>query len=108
MRKEVVMRYVWSRFFVMVLSIEGVVFIVNYHFGSSGVQTLHRLKDAKKILQSDIAQLQVENNLLQEQIDEWSSGLFFQEKYAREKLHMQKAEEKIYFSRRCQGYGGLK
>ena len=97
MKKEVVMRYVWSRFLVMVLSFEGVVFIVNYHFGSSGVQTLHRLKDTKRVLQDDIAQLQVENKLLQEQIEEWSSGLFFQEKYAREKLQMQKAEEKIYF-----------
>ena len=40
---------------IMLLSFEGVVFIVNYHFGSSGVQTLHRLKETKRLLQNDIS-----------------------------------------------------
>lgn len=91
------MRYIWSRFIIIFLAIEAIIFIINYNFGSSGIETLHRLKDTKKILQRDIVQLQEQNNLLQEQIDEWSQELFFQEKYAREKLQMQKPGEQIYF-----------
>jgi len=90
-------RYFWGRLLIMILACEGVIFILNYHFGSSGVQTLHRLQETKITLQHNIDQLKENNNLLQEQIDEWADSWFFQEKYAREKLQMQKAEEKIYF-----------
>ena len=90
------MRYFWSRFIIFMLALEAVIFVINYHYGASGLRILQSLKKTKNILHHDIAQLQAENSLLQEQIDEWSSELFFQEKYAREKLQMQKKDEKIY------------
>jgi len=91
------MRYFWSRFIVILLLLEGVIFIVNYNFGASGLQTLKTLKTAKLLLQNDINQMQIESSLLEDQIDEWSNGFFLQEKYAREKLQMKKEHEKIYF-----------
>lgn len=90
------MRYFWSRSIILLLSLEAVAFIANYNFGSSGLQALQQLKASKKLLQDEIATLQNENSFLQEQIDEWSAGLFLQEKFAREKLQMQKKDEKIY------------
>lgn len=90
------MRYFWSRSIILLLSLEAIVFVVNYNYGLSGLQALQQLKVSKKLLQDEIAILQNENNLLQEQIDEWSTGLFLQEKFAREKLQMQKKDEKIY------------
>lgn len=90
------MRYIWSRCIIILLCVEALVFIVNYNVGSSGLQVLHRLKNTKKLLQDDIEILQLENSKLQEQIDEWSSGVFLQEKYARERLYMQKKDEIIY------------
>lgn len=91
------MRYAWSRFVVILLLFEGVIFALNYNFGSSGLRTLRNLKHVKATLHNDIDKLKVENSLLQDEIDEWSSSLFLQEKYAREKLQMQKEHEKIYF-----------
>lgn len=90
------MRYFWSRCIIILLSVEACAFVVNYNYGPSGLRVLQSLKKTKNILHHDIAQLQSENSLLQEQIDEWSSGIFLQEKYAREKLQMQKKDEKIY------------
>ena len=91
------MRYLWSRFVILILSIEAICFIYNYNFGPAGMQELHKLKDEKQQLQYDIIQLEDRNSMLQEQINEWDQGLFFQEKYAREKLQMQKQGEQIYF-----------
>lgn len=91
------MRYAWSRFVIVLLLFEGIVFVLNYNFGSSGLRTLRDLKHVKATLHSDIDQLKLENSLLQDEIDEWSNDLFLQEKYAREKLQMQKEHEKIYF-----------
>lgn len=90
------MRYFWSRCIILLLSLEATAFVANYNFGPSGLQVLRQLRATKKLLQHDIETLQNENNLLQEQIDEWSTGFFLQEKFAREKLQMQKKDEKIY------------
>ena len=91
------MRYLWSRFIIIVLMVEGLAFIVYYNFGPRGIRTLHVLKHTRATAHSDIEKMQNENDDLRDQIDEWESGLFLQEKFAREKLALQKEKETIYF-----------
>lgn len=91
------MRYLWSRFIIIFLLVEGVVFIIYYNHGPRGIQTLHALKKIKATAQSDIKNLTLQNDDLRDQIEEWKSGLFLQEKFAREKLALQKENEIIYY-----------
>lgn len=91
------MRYFWSRLIIIFLAIEGVGFIIYYNFGPRGIQMLHTLKKTKITVKSDIEKIKQENNDLCNQIEEWKSDIFLQEKFAREKLAMQKDGEIIYF-----------
>ena len=91
------MRYLWSRFIIIFLMAEGMAFAVYYNFGPRGLQTLRALKTTKLTTQSDIKRIQQENNDLRDQIEEWKSDQFLQEKFAREKLALQKENEIIYF-----------
>ncbi len=101
------MRYLWSRFIIIFLAFEGIAFAVYYNFGPRGLQTLHVLKETKFTAQSDIEKIKQENSDLSNQIEEWKSDVFLQEKFAREKLAMQKEGEIIYFSS-LQADDGLK
>ncbi len=91
------MRYVWSRFIVIFLILEGMLFIVYYNYGPRGILVLHELKNNRTAITQEITGLRQQNQDLQEQIEAWSNDIFLQEKYAREKLAMQKEGEKIYY-----------
>lgn len=91
------MRYLWSRFIIIFLLIEGVAFVIYYNHGPRGIQALHALKKIKATAQYDIKKLEQKNDDLRDQIAEWKSDLFLQEKFAREKLALQKENEIIYY-----------
>lgn len=91
------MRYLWSRFIIFVLIFEGLVFIFYYNFGPRGMHALYELKHARDGATADIDQMKNTNDDLCEQIEEWENGLFLQEKFARERLALQKEKEIIYF-----------
>lgn len=91
------MRYLWSRFLIFFLLFEGVAFTIYYNFGPCGIQALRALKKTKLTAQTDIENIRSKNNDLRDEIEEWKHGLFLQEKFAREKLAMQKEHETIYF-----------
>lgn len=91
------MRYLWSRFVIFFLVVESIAFIVYYNFGPRGIQALHALKITKKTAQADIESIKQVNAEIRDQIEAWKSGLFLQEKFAREKLALQKENEIIYF-----------
>ncbi len=91
------MRYVWSRFILLVLVIEVVAFAVYYQIGPSGMQDLQRLRTIKIATQDEIASMKTENSNLQQQIEVWQADSFLQEKFAREKLALQKKDEIIFF-----------
>jgi len=91
------MRYVWSRLVIIFLLLQGVVFIINYGWGPRGICVLKELKAIKIAAQEDIQRLKTQNDDVRHQIDAWHNDIFFQEKYAREKLEMQKENEIIYF-----------
>jgi cell division protein FtsB len=91
------MRYLWSRFIVIFLMIEVVLFGVYYNFGPHGRLALQQLQQLKVETQQQIESMIAENNDLQDQIESWKTDQFLQEKFAREKLAMQKQGEIIYF-----------
>lgn len=91
------MRYVWSRLIIMILAIEAAAFVLYYNFGPCGMQALQDLEKIKITASADIQRIQQENEALQEQIEAWKADLFLQEKFAREKLAMQKDNETIFF-----------
>ena len=91
------MRYLWSRFIIIFLLVEGVAFVMYYNFGHRGIVSLRALKKVKADAQSDIKNLEHANDDLREQIEEWKHDTFLQEKFAREKLALQKENEIIYF-----------
>jgi cell division protein FtsB len=91
------MRYAWSRLIIACLVVEASVFAMYYRYGPRGIVTLHYLKRVKKDLQVDIDEMIAENDRLQAEIDAWATDEFLQEKYAREKLYLQKQGEVIYF-----------
>lgn len=91
------MRYFWSRLLIMLLAAECAAFVLYYHFGPRGTQVLHELERIKIATEQHIQQLTEENEQLQENIDAWKHDSFLIEKFAREKLAMQKEGEIIYF-----------
>jgi cell division protein FtsB len=91
------MRYLWSRFIIIFLMVEVVLFGVYYNFGPRGRLALQQLQQLKSETQQQIETMTAENNDLQDQIESWKTDQFLQEKFAREKLAMQKQGEIIYF-----------
>ena len=91
------MRYLWSRFIIIFLVIEVIAFVLYYNFGPRGVVTLRALAKIKTDAQADIKKIACANDDVREQIEEWKHDSFFQEKFAREKLALQKENEIIYF-----------
>ena len=91
------MRYVWSRFILLFLLLEVAAFTWYYHFGPCGRKALHQLQEIARQTQEKIDAMVQKNNDLQDQIESWKTDPFLQEKFAREKLAMQKQGEIIYF-----------
>ncbi len=91
------MRYLWSRLIIFFLLVEGLLFAVYYTYGPRGINVLYELENIKTIAQSDIKNIEQKNNDLRDHIEEWKSDMFLQEKFAREKLSLQKENEIIYF-----------
>lgn len=91
------MHYFWSKFLVLFLVCEVTIFGVVYYFGGQGVLYLQQLKKQRISLVSHVTVLQSEIDDLKDTITQWEDGSFLQEKYAREKLHLQKENELIYF-----------
>jgi len=91
------MRYLWSRLILIFFLVEGLSFMIYYHFGPRGARVLHNLKITSNVARADIEKNQQENSNLKEEIEEWKQNLFFQEKFAREKLALKKENEIIFY-----------
>lgn len=94
------MRYLWSRVVMCVLCFEAVVFAIHYYYGVRGVLVVREQQQAKIAMQAEIAQTKIKNEDVREQIEAWKESSFLQEKFAREKLALQKEQEIIYYSRK--------
>ncbi len=91
------MRYFWSRFLFIFLLIEGSVFLAYYHWGSHGTIALQKLAEKQQSMRDQINVIKKHNEQLEDQIEGWKSSLFLQEKFARERLALQKDKEIIFF-----------
>lgn len=65
--------------------------------GEQGVQSLQKKHADNRLVEMVLVQKKEEIQKLQRQVEEWKTSLFLHEKYAREKLHMGKKDEIIFF-----------
>lgn len=91
------MRYIWSRLIIFFLLAEVLGFSMYYVYGPTGMHGLSSLKQAKIATLAALEKIEQENVSLQEEIEEWQTAFFLQEKFARERLAMQKEHEIIYY-----------
>lgn len=81
----------------VILLIEIVIFGVAYFFGNSGIKQLKLAKAQNQLLFQEINKLKGEVERLENKFQEWEADNFYQEKIARERLHMSKSGEQIYY-----------
>lgn len=78
------------------LCAEILLFFLLYYFGSNGTHLISKLALEKNQFIHEIENLQHEVNELDQKIQQARTS-FAKEKMARERLHMKKKDEKIYF-----------
>lgn len=79
--------------------VEVILFFLLYYFGSNGKPVLIKLLEETKEVGQEITVLQSEINQLNHAIQDGKSS-FAKEKIARERLHMKKDKEIVYFIKR--------
>ena len=78
-------------------TIEIMVFIFIYFFGTQGLQVVMGMRKENGMLAFQTRQLQDEVDVLKEKITTWKSDPFHKEKAAREQLHMARPYDEVYF-----------
>jgi len=77
--------------------IEAVIFGFMYIFGTHGLKAMSALHRSHEQLDKEIVQLNKEVIFLEQEIVAWQSDPFYQEKIARERLHMARAGDVIFY-----------
>jgi len=90
------MRVYKKNLFLAFLSVEIIVFVSIYIFGSNGLQSLYKLQDENQSLSKEIFELQIELNEIDHQIADLNFNDFYKEKIAREQLQMVKKDDEVY------------
>jgi len=75
---------------------EILLFILLYYFGPNGMQVLSRLSLERNAIEQEIVSIRHEINQLDQKMKEGHTA-FAKEKIARERLHMKKNNETVYF-----------
>lgn len=91
------MRYLWSRWLVIFLLLEIILFLYYYYARTDSLQSLYSLEQITKQTLQQIEFLTFDNQRLEDQIKLWQQDYFWQEKFVRERLSLQKQGETIYF-----------
>lgn len=81
----------------IVLMIESIIFVLFYIFGFHGLLQLRALYTTREHVLHEIHREIEQKELLQKELAAWQDGDFAKEQYARERLHMKKKEEVVYF-----------
>ncbi len=92
------MKLVKRTFLRVFFGIEIVIFTFMYLFGTQGIRVLRQLQRENKTLDSEIQQLHDHVNNLEEQAVAWKSDAFYKEKVARERLHMARKNDVIFYT----------
>jgi cell division protein FtsB len=77
--------------------LEVILFLGLYLFGSRGMSSLFKISKENTELAFQINELKTEVEFLEQKVADWQSSSFYQEKVARETLHMAKQGEEVYF-----------
>lgn len=77
--------------------LEIILFSCLYLFGAQGMRALHQLRATNVALDQELTLAQSQVTDLQQEILAWKSDPFYQEKLAREHLHMAKPNELIFY-----------
>jgi cell division protein FtsB len=81
----------------LLLCVEMCVFGYMYLYGNNGLHILQQQKKTLLVLESEVAQLQKETSLLENDIHVWQTNDFYKEKIAREQLQMARKGDKLFY-----------
>ena len=87
----------WQRFMYAFLCIELLIFCYFYYWGQHGLAYLVALKKERVEKLATLDELHIKLELLEDQIEDFSSSAYLKEKFARERLYMKKDGDMIYF-----------
>lgn len=79
------------------LTVEIMIFVSVYFFGSNGMAVLSELERENAQLEADIDKLRSEIQGLELDIVQWNEDPYYKEKIAREQLQMARADDQIIF-----------
>lgn len=79
--------------------VEILLFLLLYYFGSNGTHVITQLALERELILQEIASIQLEVDSLGQKISQGRTS-FAKEKIARERLHMKKKDETVYFLKR--------
>ena len=79
------------------LCVEMCVFGYMYLYGKNGLHILQQQKKTLLVLEGEVAQLQKETLLLENDIHVWQTNDFYKEKIAREQLQMARKGDKLFY-----------
>lgn len=91
------MKKVKKTFLRAFFTIEAIVFIGTYFFGAQGIKAQHRLLALEQQLDDEIVSLQKDIQHLEKHMVAWKTDNFYKEKVARERLHMARKDEVVYY-----------
>ncbi len=91
------MKQVKRALFRTFFALEAVIFMGTYLFGAQGIRVMRQLTAADLKLDQEIAAMSSEINQLQNDLVAWQADDFYKEKLARERLHMARKNEIIYY-----------
>lgn len=77
--------------------IEVVIFIFMYLFGAQGIRVLRQLQRENGALGNEIRQLNEQVEALELKTAAWQADSFYKEKIARERLHMARKNDLVFY-----------
>lgn len=77
--------------------LEMIIFMYMYIFGANGMRAVTQLNVANTQLDNDIQILKEEVKSLENEIIAWNNDSFYKEKIARERLHMARKNDVVYY-----------
>jgi len=87
----------WKRLIYVMLGMQLLVFGYFYYWGQHGLQYLTGLKKERIEKLAILDDLHMQSELLQDQIEDFSTSEFLKEKFARQRLCMKKDGDVVYF-----------
>jgi cell division protein FtsB len=79
------------------LALEVVLFFGNYFIADNGFPAIMAMQQENSQLLTEIGSIKNDLHMLEEKLIAWHSCPYYQEKIAREQLHMARKDESIYY-----------